>query len=432
LEKKEKLMQLIRCLLSRGIIIFSGFLLVSGHIAYANDDDMTEAQMTKLISTVSDGNSAFAFYLYTQLKANNNGNLFFSPYSLSIALAMTYAGAKGKTATQMAKVLHFPKEQVHAAFHLLQGQVNAAHVQNNNVELRTANALWGQKRYPFLESFKETLKKDYEVQVKEVDFRRHYKRIHKEINAYVESQTNDKIKDLIKPGIIKSLTRLVLVNAIYFKGNWATPFDKDKTEKLPFWLTSNNSVEVPMMNQKSHFSYMDYDGIQLLELPYAVQKTGKFGYSDDKLSMIILLPKARDGLAQLERLLTVENLDRWLDRSYWLKVKVFLPKFKINTGFELSKTLASMGMPDAFNEKANFSGMDNTKELYLSSVIHQAFVDVNEKGTEAAAATAVMGMTRGMSPPPPTFRADHPFIFLIRHNSSGSILFMGRVVNPTQ
>ncbi len=426
-------MQLIRCLLSRGIIIFSGFLLVYGHIACADlEDDMTEDKMAKLISTVSNGNSTFAFELYTQLKANNSGNLFFSPYSLSIALAMTYAGAKGETATQMAKILHFPKEQVHTAFHLLQGQVKAVHEKNNNIELRTANALWGQKAYPFLESFQETIKKNYEAQVKEVDFSRDYKRIHQEINAYVETQTNNKIKDLIKPGIIKSLTRFVLVNAIYFKGNWATPFDKKKTEKSPFWLTSHNSVEVPMMNQKSHFNYIENDSIQLLELPYAVQETKHFGFSDDKLSMIILLPKAQNGLAKLERLLTVENLERWLAHSYWRKVKVFLPKFKINTGFELSKTLTSMGMPDAFNEKANFSGMNNTKELYLTSVIHKAFVDVSEKGTEAAAATAVMGMTRGMSPPPPTFRADHPFIFLIRHNSSGSILFMGRVVNPTQ
>ncbi|MCK5522295.1 MAG: serpin family protein [Thiomargarita sp.] len=425
-------MQLIRCLLSRGIIIFSGFLLLYGQIASAYNDDITEDKMATLISTVSDGNSTFAFELYTQLNANNSGNLFFSPYSLSIALAMTYAGAKGETATQMAEVLHFPKEQVHTAFHLLQGQVKVLNEKNNNIELRTANALWGQKAYPFLESFKKTLKKNYEAQVEEVDFIRQHRVLHNKINAYVETQTNNKIKDLIKPGIIKALTRLVLVNAIYFKGNWATPFDKEKTENSPFWITSNNSVEVPMMNQKSHFNYMDYDGIQLLELPYAVQETKHFGFSDDKLSMIILLPKARDGLDKLERLLTVENLDRWLERLYWLKVKVSLPKFKINTGFELSKTLASMGMPDAFNEKANFSGMDNTKELYLTSVIHKAFVDVNEKGTEAAAATAVMGMTRGMSPPPPTFRADHPFIFLIRHNSSGSILFMGRVVNPTQ
>ncbi len=420
-------MQFIPHFLARVAIIFSGLLLL-GHFACADNRDVNNNVAFDLIKPVAEGNMAFAFDLYTQLK-KEGGNLFFSPYSLSTALAMTYAGAKGATAAQMASVLHFPKAQseLDTAFRHLQNQIKAAH--HKNMQLDIANALWGQESYPFLDSFKDTIKKYYDAQLKEVDFRKEYKKLHREINAWVESQTHHKIKDLIKPGVIKALTRLVLVNAIYFKGNWANQFVEKNTENAAFWLTDASSVDVPMMTQKNHFGYMENDNLQMLELPYAGKLQEAKIFSGNELSMIILLPQARDGLARLENFLSVANLDRWLGDLLLKKVEVFLPKFQINTGFELSKTLAAMGMPDAFNTKSDFSGIDGTRDLYLSSVIHQAFVDVNEEGTEAAAATAVIVSTRSMPPPTPIFRADHPFIFLIRHNSSDSILFMGRVVN---
>ncbi|RKZ44756.1 MAG: serpin family protein [Gammaproteobacteria bacterium] len=414
-------------LLTRWAIILPSFLLMFGQFAYAQN---SPAWLVR-------GNTAFALDLYKQLKEDKSDNLFFSPYSLSTALAMTYAGAKGETAKQMYRVLHFSQAQaeLHPAFHLLQSQINAAQNQKN-IELNIANALWGQKNYPFLDTFKNDIQKYYGAKLESVDFKTAYQNLHEDINTWVENQTQHKIKNLIKPGVLNNLTRLVLVNAIYFKGNWASPFDGDNTENAPFWVNPNNSITVPMMNQKNYFGYMENDSLQVLELPYAFsrQDTGRFGdFSDNDLSMIILLPKARDGIAQLEGLLSVGKLEKWLEHLRWQKVKVFLPRFKINTGFELSKTLDSMGMPDAFNEsQADFSGMGGAKKLAITKVIHQAFVDVNEKGTEAAAATAVIMGTRGMAPPPPTFRADHPFIFLIRHNSSGSILFMGRVINPTQ
>ena len=413
-------------LLTRWAIILPSFLLMLGQFAYAQN---SPAWLVR-------GNTAFALDLYNKLKEDKSDNLFFSPYSLSTALAMTYAGAKGETAKQMARVLHFPQAhtQLDQAFQLLQSQINAAQAQEN-IELNIANALWGQEDYPFLDSFKNDIQKYYGAKLESVDFKTAYQNLHEDINTWVENQTQHKIKNLIKPGVLNNLTRLVLVNAIYFKGNWASPFDGDNTENAPFWVNPNNSITVPLMNQKNYFGYMNNNSFQVLELPYAVnQNAGRFGdFNDNDLSMIILLPKARDGIAQVEGLLSVGKLEKWLEHLRWQKVKVFLPRFKINTGFELSKTLKSMEMPDAFNEsQANFSGMDGAKKLAITSVIHQAFVDVNEKGTEAAAATAVIMGTRGMSPPPPTFRADHPFIFLIRHNSSGSILFMGRVINPIQ
>jgi serpin B len=420
-------MQFIQYLLARVAISFSGLLLL-GHFACADNRDVNNNVAFDLIKPVAEGNMAFAFDLYTQLK-KEGGNLFFSPYSLSTALAMTYAGAKESTAAQMARVLHFPKAQseLDTAFRYLQDQIKAAH--HKNMQLDIANALWGQEAYPFLDSFKDIIKKYYDAQLKEVDFRKDYKKLHGEINAWVESKTHHKIKDLIKSGVIKALTRLVLVNAIYFKGNWANPFVEKNTENAAFWLTDEKSVDVPMMSQKNHFCYMENEDIQMLELPYTGKHQEANEFFGNELSMIILLPRARDGLARLENLLSVANFERWLGNLWRQKVKVFLPKFQINTGFELSKTLAAMGMPDAFNKKSDFSGIDGTKDLYLSAVIHQAFVDVNEEGTEAAAATAVIMSTRGMPPPTPIFRAVHPFIFLIRHNSSGSILFMGRVVN---
>jgi serpin B len=221
---------------------------------------------------------------------------------------------------------------------------------------------------------------------------------------------------------------LVLINAIYFKANWANPFDPKDTKNAPFWITKKKKVAVPMMNKKQFSAYMETKQLQILQLPY--QGAGKYN-DKNRLSMTILLPRKKNGLAKLEKMLTASKLDKLFKQLDWQKVQVSLPKFKINSKFNLSRTLQRLGMTDAFNSKADFSGIDGTKNLSLDSVIHQAFVEVNEKGTEAAAATAIF-MTRGLAPKVPEFRADHPFIFLIRHNDSGNILFMGRVVNPIQ
>jgi serpin B len=225
--------------------------------------------------------------------------------------------------------------------------------------------------------------------------------------------------ELIPPDLLDPLTSLVLVNAIYFKGDWASQFDRKLTHKAPFRVGPHEQIQAMMMTQQRAFRYGQSDGLQVLELPYA----------GEELSMLVLLPGEPDGLVKLENTLTVENLDRWTRNLEEEDVEVYLPRFELSLPFRLDETLKSMGMVDAFSTRADFSGMNGRKELFISAVLHKAFVAVNEEGTEAAAATAVL-MLRASPAPPPIFRADHPFLFLIRENSTGSVLFLGRFVNP--
>ncbi len=247
-------------------------------------------------------------------------------------------------------------------------------------ELRVANALWGQKRYRFLDEFLETVRTNYDGQLSEVDFVKAAETARKTINTWVEKKTNNKIKNLIPKGVLNSMTRLVLTNAIYFKGNWAKQFKMDKTKDTPFTLANGRKVNVAMMNQTGQFNYMETESFQALELPYV----------DDELSMIILLPKEFDGLDEFEKTLTAENLSKWLGNLRNRKVIVSIPKFKMTSQFGLAPVLKSMGMVDAFSANADFSGMNGKRDLFISAVIHKAYVDVNEEGTEAAAATAVL------------------------------------------
>jgi serine protease inhibitor len=376
------------------------------------------------LETVVKANTLFALDLYAELKAVE-GNLFFSPYSISTALAMTHAGARGSTEAQMAQVLHFSLGQgrLHPAFASLEAKLKAVQ-EKGHIQLKVANALWPQEGYAFLEDYLALTKKYYGVLLTPVDYRE-TEAARQKINAWVEEQTQDKIKELIRPGILDVLTRLVLVNAIYFKGDWKSQFQPALTKPAPFWVTPREKIQTPTMTQRQRFRYAERDGLQVLELPYA----------GDDVSMLLLLPEKVDGLGRLEDALTPENLDRWTRPLEEKEVQVFLPKFKESSQFRLEKTLASMGMVDAFEmDKADFSGMDGRKWLYIAAVIHQAFVEVNEEGTEAAAATAVVIKARsapGVSRPPLIFRADHPFVFLMRDNRTGSILFLGRMVNPS-
>ncbi len=370
---------------------------------------------------VVQGNDAFAFDLYAQL-AGQRGNLFFSPYSLSTALAMTYAGARGETAAEMARTLHFPvkQEELHPAFARLIKELDGKG-QQRPFELHSANALWGQKGYPFLPEFITLTKASYGAGLREVDFVNAADGARRTINEWVEQETRQKIKDLVPPGVLTPLTRLVLTNAIYFKAPWQDQFSKYATKEEDFRLTADQKVTVPMMHQMKAFNYLDGGTFQLLEMPYKGRAQ----------SMVVLLPKAVDGLAGLEKSLNARNLDAWLGKCQSQQVKVAFPRFKITQEFELNKTLGAMGMPLAFSKRADFSGMDGRQDLYISNVLHKAFVDVNEEGTEAAAATGVVAGVKSAPPrPQQEFRADHPFVFLLRDTGTGSILFMGRVTNP--
>jgi serpin B len=365
------------------------------------------------------GNTEFALDLYQKLRLLD-GNLIFSPYSLSTALAMTYAGAHADTQIQMTQALHFLPDQdlLHPAFAHLGARLEEVG-KKGHVQLRVANALWPRKGYELLKGFLILAKKFYGVRITPVDFG-DSETARLTINGWVEERTENKIKDLIAAGVLDDSTRLVLVNAIYFKGNWADRFDPALTSQAPFMTPAGSQIQVPMMSLKHTFRYAEVDGLQALELPYA----------GGELSMFVLLPRDVNGMARLEEALVVKNLEKWESTLQEAEVQVYLPRFELTFPFRLDDMLKSMGMKDAFSTKADFSGMDGTQELHLGAVLHKAFVAVNEQGTEAAAATAVAMVTKMLAISPIIFRADHPFVFFIQENGTGSILFIGRVVNP--
>jgi len=381
-------------------------------IVLANDPVQAKGDRPALVQ----GNTAFALELYGRL-AEKKGNVFCSPYSISTALAMTYAGARGQTAEQMAKTLHFTLEQgrLHPAAGAL---VRDLTVKDRKYQLSVANALWAQKDEGFLKEFLGLVQASYGAGINEVDFIKATEESRTVMNGWVEKETRDKIKELLKQGSIDSRTRLVLTNAIYLNGEWDSKFKKADTSDEPFHVSATEKPKVPLMVQMHEFPYFDGGTLQALELPYA----------GNELSMLVLLPRKLDGLADLEKQLTAENLTSWLKKLQPTNVTVSLPRFQTTGEFELTGTLSDMGMPSAFTESADFSGMAG-RRLHISKVVHKTFVDVTEAGTEAAGATAVVP-TREYNPKSVEFTANHPFIFLIRDNRSGSVLFLGRLVRP--
>ncbi len=386
----------------------------------SNADKATPEDKT----AVARDSNQFALDLFGKL--DKQENLFFSPASISTALAMTYAGARGQTAEQMAKVLHFHlnSERLHPAFAALAWEMQGQG-KPSGCRLSIANALWGHKDTHFLPDFLQLVKDNYGAGLQQVDFAR-AEDARRAINDWVAHQTADKIKDLLHPGDVSPRTRLVLTNAIYFKGDWLQPFEGNDTFDQPFHVTKTKDVSVPMMHQTGHFRHFADEAktFQLLEM----------GYKESELSMVVLLPTQADGLADLEKKLDAGALAKWLEKTKSSKIVLTLPKFTMRSRLPLADRLQAMGMTAAFRpEQANFTGMTfDRPPLYLSAVIHEAWVDVNEKGTEAAAATAVIAKATAapVHDQPIIFRADHPFLFLIRDMRSGSILFLGRMSNP--
>ncbi|HUX03206.1 MAG: serpin family protein [Phycisphaerae bacterium] len=405
-----------------GLLLGAGILIAATQPAAAGSPGAQEAGVALPPLTVAEGCNRFAFDLYARLKAEE-GNLFLSPYSISTALTMTYGGARGETAEQMAQVLRLPAtgEAVHGAYGALQKDLNAAGA-GGAFELAVANRLWGQKGYGFLPAFLGLVKVNYGAGLEQVDFAGATEAARQAINAWIEKQTRDKIQELLKPDVLNPEVRLVLTNAIYFKGKWAEEFDKKATREEDFFLTPETKVAAPLMHRTAEFGYFETDDLQALELPY----------QGDRLSMVVLLPKAKDGLAVLEASLSSDKVAEWVGKLHRREVQVALPRFKTTAEFSLGDTLVAMGMTDAFGRSADFSGMTGTKDLFISAVIHKAFVDTSEEGTEAAAATAVVMERMAMPEPAPVFRADHPFLFLIRDTRSGAILFLGRILDPTK
>ncbi len=373
-----------------------------------------------------EGSNAFAVDLYTQLHTQP-GNLFFSPESISTAFAMAYAGARGQTATEIEKVFHFtlPPERLHPAMGALLAGMNGTHT---GYELHVADALWAQQDTNLLPAYLKLVETNYGAGFRPVDFKFAPDSVRAAINQWVEKRTNDKIQNLLGPGTVTPLTRLILTNAIYFKGSWIASFDKAQSKDDVFHLSAAETVNTPLMHRTGSYRYYDGGAFQALELPY----------SGNDLSMVVLLPTEIAGLPALEKAFTAAALKEWIEKLEPEDTVVLtLPRFKMTRQFELSGTLGKMGMAQAFSNAADFSAMDGKPDFAISAAFHKAFIDVNEEGTEAAAATAIVMrptavFRRAPEPPPIVFTADHPFLFLIRDTETGSILFLGRISDPTK
>ncbi len=375
-----------------------------------------------------DGNTAFAFNLYQAVRGST-GNLVCSPYSISLAFAMTYGGARGETAAQVADVLHYtlPDAQFHPAFNLLSLDLarrpdQAANVdEKDRFQLTIANSLWGQDGWPFLPEYLDLLAANYGAGLRLVDFENSPESARRQINNWVSDQTKNRIKDIIPPGMPDPSTRLVLANAIYFKAMWEHEFDADVTNDRPFYLLSGEMVRVPMMSQGhgQTFSYAAGDGWQAIALPYKGSLT----------DMVIIVPDAGN-FESFESGLTADRYNEIISAMQPEQVILSMPKFTFETSLGLKDSLIGMGMTDAFDPMlADFSGMDGTRLLYVGDVLHKAFIAVDEKGTEAAAATVVLMMMASM-PQGIILEIDRPFFYVIRDVPTGTVLFMGRVLDP--
>ncbi len=389
--------------------------------------DMEPAVPSGNLEKLVKGNTSFGINLFQAVKQGDE-NLIFSPYSISVALAMAQAGAKDNTLQQMNAVLRFslPVEDLHPAFNALQLELNNR--ENNDYEegkkdfeLNIVNSIWGEKTYTFLPGYLDLLAKNYGTGLRLADFIQQADTSRKEINQWVSDQTNDRIQDLLPENSITELTRLVLTNAIYFKAGWLHQFDPGMTQNGVFTLLNGEDVQVPMMHQTETFGYAREDGYQLISLPY----------EGNKLSMLIILPD-ENNFTQVEKAMSGLDVQNLVSSISFAQLDLSMPKFKIESSIGLADHLNAMGMKDAFIPGiADFSGMDGTHDLYISAVQHKAFIEVDETGTEAAAATAVVvGIESMPIDEPLKVNIDRPFIFMIVDNKTGSVLFLGRVINP--
>jgi len=382
------------------------------------------------VSAAARAISAFGLNLYAELRktpAFEGKSIFFSPYSVTAALAMTAAGAKGETASQMRSVLQLsmPAGKEHTALGALEAQLDALG-QAGELRLDLANALWVQEGAPLLDPYVSLVKGSYGAGLEQLNFAAQPEPSRLTINTWVADRTEQRVLDLLPKGSISPATRLVLTNAIYFKGLWRDKFDKKLSTQLPFRVGPGKEPPVWTMRQTEKLGYAETEAVQVLELPY----------KGERISMVVLLPRERGGLAKLEKGLSQEQLDGWLGKLAEQKVDVFLPRFTFKWKTRLEGPLNKLGMVLPMGPQADFSGFNGKKPgdrdaFFIGAVYHSAFVAVDEEGTEAAAATAVVMRGQLAPTPPPVFKADHPFLFLIRDGKTGAVLFMGRVLDPS-
>ncbi len=380
------------------------------------------------VTKLATGTNMFGFDLYQRMR-KTPGNLVMSPASITTALSMTWGGAKGETAAQMKKVLHLdgtPDDVMKTAGQLAQSLEDPS----RPITFRIANQLFGEKAYTFEQPFLEKTKAAYGAPLEPMDFKNAPEPSRARINGWVEDQTQKRIKDLLPKDAIKQDTRLVLVNAIYFLGDWEAPFEKERTHPVAFFTSAKDKKDVPMMHASGSYKAVQKDGLKMLELPY---KGGS-------MSMLFVLPDKVDGLDAVEKSLDAKKLAELGKALTPQRASVAIPKFEVAPPtIPLAEDLQALGMKDAFVRlQADFTGIAKPpkpeERLFISHVFHKAFVKVDEKGTEAAAATAVAMAEAGAAPmePPFSFKADHPFLFFIRDNASGLVLFMGRVADPSK
>jgi serpin B len=391
-----------------------------------NIPDEGEMPSPKGDLSFNDAVNSFALDFLRELNKESGENIFISPYSIFTALAMTYEGARNSTAEEMADVLSI--EQDNESFHNYMKGLHEYLNENSEYNISTANALWIRENFELLQEYINVIQTYYGGESSEVDYSNPTQAA-EIINSWVENKTNNLIKDLIKPSAINpSLTMLILTNAIYFKGTWQIQFDEVNTTDREFEISDGSTVSIPTMSligKEERFNYTETDELQILELPY----------KGDEMSMVILLPKDKVEIDNIVNSIDEENYSEWIDIMSGRKVNIYLPKFKFETSYELNDYLISLGMENAFGAQADFSGIDGRRDLFIDSVVHKAFIEVNEEGTEAAAATAViMNLKAGPddSDSRITFDCNRPFIFLIQHRDTKTILFSGIVNNPLE
>ena len=373
---------------------------------------------------VLQGMNEFAAELYPRL-ARNGDNAIFSPFNLFTALSMALNGARSGTAKEMAAVLHQPSSDTgyQAALAEVVGEMIKS-ATSGGTQLSSSNGLWVDKAFRIQTDFRQSLQTFYNAPHLQLDFSANPEGARDEINRWTAEHTKGKIANLLGPGAVDRSTRLVLTSAIYFYGKWQSAFRPELTRPAPFRLATGGTVEAPFMNQSGGFGYTETQSVQILEMKYA----------DGGLGMDVLLPKSLETLPELEKSISSENLGAWFRNLQPETVVVSLPKFRVETGYSLRESLSHMGMASAFKSDADFSGIDDRRDLALSDVVHKAFVDVSEAGTEAAAATGTVAFLASYIPPKPkiVFNANRPFLFLIRDTRSGVILFAGRMMNPAR
>ncbi|KYK29400.1 hypothetical protein AYK20_05480 [Thermoplasmatales archaeon SG8-52-1] len=388
---------------------------ITEKVPLADDANATAESVISLINSLND----FSFNFYNHISLSEKDNIFFSPYSIFVALSMAYEGAKDNTSKEMQNVLNVLQNDS-VTLGTFGKVYNLLNQNQRGYTINTANAFWAHKDYRFLQNYLYILKNYYMAEANELDFAKNVEAA-ETINNWIEEKTHDKIQDMIDASMLSEMTKLVLTNAIYFKGLWENPFNPDNTYNRYFELLNENIVNVEMMSQESDFNYTETDDLQILELDYA----------GNDLSMIIVLPK-ENNISVAESAINIQNLSNWKNDFYQLEINVEIPKFKFEKKYILNDLLREMGIIDAFLPGvADFSGMDGTRYLYIGTALHQSFVEVNEEGTEAAAATAII-MEATAIPEYKEFIADHPFMFLIQHKETGAILFMGKVLDPSK